>query len=1156
VKDRADLDLLYADIAKAGGQYPLARSQYERIVLNKDYAGTQTKVIAQLRIAEVLRLTADYSGAETVLAKLRESGDKAVASQAYYMSARIKADQDQYSAARELVEEAIRLKPNAVEAKLLEAELNLKTGKLMEATQVDDITDLSTGQRILVPGRSLTIRIEDRNLSVVGKNNAIEVRVWTKGGDEEVFNLLPFGDSKTKFQGKVASELGAPVKQDNILQVLGGGKVYYDFTKRFRKANKMPLNAKPSPPVTVMSDSQFSISSGNIVVTAERNAGVRLEALAGKAKRGDLRSADRKLDEIKPGNPINVHVIDPDQSTTTEKDSVIVTATASSGDKVKFVLHETGPVTGVFAGKLKTGSAPAAAQASESNMGSDPAFAISGGEHPPWVALADNKRPKLYTVDMNDRVALKSLSILADVPGRGLKKFLVQTSLTGDGFKTVGAWPAALKPWNGSMQMTVMRFGLGRSAEWQDKKPLGNSPEAALLVELEKMRVVRYYMTFGGLGPDSPSPVVLPGTPSAKLDQGFRNKVKTVVRGNHHDHAENWFVLHLRGGFYLDSPGERTIQASVKDIRGHILIVNGQVAPVDEESGQPMLTRHFEKGAHAIDYYLWATAWQGKKPSYSIEWDIPKAPFFAAIPAKQFDVAKHPEISKKLSFTPATVKPVAGNKTFNVTFAKNSEARLVRLALLDFEGDAPALRKLTVHDTQDRKVLPTKMDLLALRKNDVLETNPGDTITVSYEDPTPIVPANRVRSDRMKATYTTAKIGAYFMAVVPDRQGTPKRQYFRMRRFRAGQVVNVFVYDPDADVSGERDIVQLKVRTSSGTELKIKALESLGPRQNPALKAEHTGWFLARVFPVEGAPQREGEVKLLPDDGLTITYLDRENMDKGIPWKRSTFVEQAGQGKPVLRGFDVETAELDSSKRIETPAQIKKGAAQRMPGNEMGAALKGEFVPVRRTLMSKGRASADNDKTAKAPILGKAAFEVTWPAIALSSSSEVHFFAQSYASRRLAGVTDPKHFDPKMPGTVRLKVKVDGRGDESAPPGYDRTSVRYADPVDPKQIGREKSPLDLGLFRCYVPLVLGEPSTMTTEERAERVREAAELRADRDRDEDEFEAGGVPLGAVPVQGTNDGVVIGFPYNKNVLAYEKGELGKKWIVRHYTLFSDP
>ncbi|MHC4841889.1 MAG: hypothetical protein ACYTDT_13205, partial [Planctomycetota bacterium] len=72
VKDRADLDLLYADIAKARGQYPLARSQYERIALNKDYAGTQTKVIAQLRIAEVLRLTADYSGAETVLAKLRE----------------------------------------------------------------------------------------------------------------------------------------------------------------------------------------------------------------------------------------------------------------------------------------------------------------------------------------------------------------------------------------------------------------------------------------------------------------------------------------------------------------------------------------------------------------------------------------------------------------------------------------------------------------------------------------------------------------------------------------------------------------------------------------------------------------------------------------------------------------------------------------------------------------------------------------------------------------------------------------------------------------------------------------------------------------------------------------------------------------------------
>jgi outer membrane protein assembly factor BamD (BamD/ComL family) len=1158
VEDRANLDLLYADIAKAGEQYPLAKSQYERIVLNKDYAGTQTKVIAQLRIAEVLRLTADYGGAETVLAKLRESRDKEVAAKATYMSARIKADQNQYGAARELVEETVRLNPNAVEAKLLEGELNLKTGKLPDATQLD-ISDLSTGQRVLVPGRSLTVQIEDRNLSVVGKNNAIEVRVMTTGGDLEVFNLLPFGDSKTKFSGRIASELGAPAKQDNILQVLGGDKVYYDFSKRFRQANKMPLQAKLSEPVTVLSDSQFSISSGNIVVTAERDAGLRLEALARKAQHDDLRSADRKLDEIKPGNPINVRVIDPDQSTTTETDSVTVTATASSGDTVKkLLLAETDPVSGVFAGELKTGAAPAAAQASESNVGSDPAFAISGGEHPPWVALADNKRPKQYTVDMNDRAALKSLSILADVPGRGLKKFAVQTSLTGGGFKTVGAWPTAVQPWDGSMQMTVMRFGLARSAEWQDEESRGKDAKASQAAESKKMRVVRDFMTFGGLGPDNPSPVVLPGTPSATLDQGFRNSVKTVVSGGHHDHAENWFVLHLRGGFYLDSPAERTIQASVKDVRGHVLVVNGQVAPVDEDSGQPMLTQYFEKGAHSIDYYLWATAWHGKKPGYSIEWDIPEAPFFAPIPAEQFDVTMHPEISKKLTFTPATVTPVVGNKTFDVTFAENMEARLVRLALLDFEGDAPALRKLTAHDTQDRKVLPTEMDLLALRNNDVLETNPGDTITISYEDPTPIAPANRIRSDRMKATYTTAKIGAYIMEVEQDVHGRSVRKYTTMRRFRPGHVVNVFVYDPDADVSGERDTVPLKVRTSAGTEVEIKALESPSPRKSYDTKAEHTGWFLARVFPVEGVPQREGEVQLLPDDGLTITYLDRENMDKGIPWERSTFVEQAGQGVPVLRGFDVETAELPEAQRIETPAQLalKKGAAQHIPGNEMGAALKGEFVPVLRTLMSEGRESADNDKTAAAPILSGAAFEVTWPAIALSGSSEVAFFAQSYASRRLADVTDPTHFDPEMPGTVPLKAKVGGGSGQSAPPGYARMAVRYADPADRKQIGRDKSPMDLGLFRCSVPLVLGDPSTMTFEERAERTREAEEARSDRDRGEEEFVGGGVPLGAVPVLGTNDGVVIGFPYSTDVVAYEEGELGTNWIVRHYTLFSDP
>jgi outer membrane protein assembly factor BamD (BamD/ComL family) len=77
---------------------------------------------------------------------------------------------------------------------------------------------------------------------------------------------------------------------------------------------------------------------------------------------------------------------------------------------------------------------------------------------------------------------------------------------------------------------------------------------------------------------------------------------------------------------------------------------------------------------------------------------------------------------------------------------------------------------------------------------------------------------------------------------------------------------------------------------------------------------------------------------------------------------------------------------------------------------------------------------------------------------------------------------------------------------------------------------------------------------MTPEERAERAREEADRRtAGR---KSEFTVGAVPLHVVPVRGLDDGVVIGFPFNTNVVAYEAGDLGTNWVVRHFTTFSDP
>ena len=96
-----------------------------------------------------------------------------------------------------------------------------------------------TLQRIIVPGKPLKISLEDKNLAIVGKSTDIEIRAWTKSGDEEFFSLLPFGDSKTKFRGQIDTELAETSKGDKVLQLLGRDEVHYDFSDAFKKENKV-----------------------------------------------------------------------------------------------------------------------------------------------------------------------------------------------------------------------------------------------------------------------------------------------------------------------------------------------------------------------------------------------------------------------------------------------------------------------------------------------------------------------------------------------------------------------------------------------------------------------------------------------------------------------------------------------------------------------------------------------------------------------------------------------------------------------------------------------------------------------------------------------------------------------------------------------------
>jgi tetratricopeptide (TPR) repeat protein len=412
---QAGLLVAYADIALARRDYPQARALYERIAAAKEFDGTAGKRDAELRVAEADRLARQFDAAKERLDRLARRPDRILQTEANYQLALLKADQEEIEEAAGYLEKVFTLVPNHVGGRILEGKLNLLRRKYDVASKVK--LGVLGDKKFLIPGKPLEVDLEDKNLAVVGKATQIEIKAWTASGDEERFNLFPFGDSKTRFTGQIPTQLAAPMKGDHTLQVVGGDTVRYTFAESFGGA-KGALADEPAA-MTVVTDSDFFVSSGAILSKEELENRALEKLIRDKLRLNEgmeremALAATRSEDQIKPGNRINVRVVDPDRSTSPAKDTLQVRAATASGDSLLVTLTETDAYTGVFEGSVPTGSSQATAYATDSTDGNDPNNTISPGAATPWIALADNKRPKAFSVDLNDNVALGSMTVTA-----------------------------------------------------------------------------------------------------------------------------------------------------------------------------------------------------------------------------------------------------------------------------------------------------------------------------------------------------------------------------------------------------------------------------------------------------------------------------------------------------------------------------------------------------------------------------------------------------------------------------------------------------------------------------------------------------------------------------------------------------------------------
>ncbi|MBM4164292.1 MAG: hypothetical protein FJ222_07620 [Lentisphaerae bacterium] len=1140
---RAQVQISYADIAFARQQYPQAKAQYERIVSAKDFADTQGGYRAELKIAEVDRLMRAWDAALERLEKLDKLRDTYIQAEARYQMALLKFDQEDYVGAREQLARVFAISPNHSLAGLLEGTVNRKTGKLIEATDIR--IGVPADQQTIVPGRPFQVNLEDRNLSIVRKATDIEIRVWTDSGDEEFFLLFPFGDSKTRFRGEIPTTMAITAKGDRLLQVLGADKVHFGLSERFRKAANITRDDVGT--LGVITDGELFAASGSIP-TREEQQRMAMEA----SIRGDLQkagskspenarllqvlnapkegaeaevklSAVRSTTEIKPGNPVYIRVIDQDGNTTHQKDTLAVRAMATSGDTVKrVVLTETDTHTGVFEGKLTTLSAPATAFASDTAEGRDPtAVIVADPKLLPWAGVtADNNRNKTFTVDLKDSVAFGKLTMTADVAGRKLKRFALETSKNGSDFSSVGSWPGTTAAWDGSIRLRLINYG---------------PPAAAFSAkQFDKFAHIKDYFDVGRLQFDHPVEII-PGKVAGDLSQAI-SAAETKLGGKS---PSGLTLAHLQGTFFIQKRQQRTFSVQAKtatdaDLTKRsktlwYLAIDGalgiQPRGAESESAMRNNTVTLTRGYHTIDLY--AVIPSGSPGDYQLLWDVETDPYTAPVPQAIFTPAEWPEHQPPLGFKPTEIKANADGTVFDVAFPPEVRGRALRLRIFDYESAAPEIRKIGLIDVEGKQVLPAKEDLIGMRSNDILEIVPGDKITITYEDRTAITQARKTLEAFLSATFYNASLNAYLIETDVTPNGTRRALLLPNKRFRPDVPMAIMVSDPDADETATPDKVPVNVRaTVTGGKTDLVMLEN-----KPA-----SGDFVSRFFPILGAAKRPADLTVTEEDDIVITYRDKENVDYGVPWDRVVQLEPpVGWMKSQLRVYDFSSKPLSEEARAKAMAASssdkKEDATESiLPGYSLTGVRPDSPVPT---------------GPVKIPFGGSLVVELLNPSLAFSALSEAEISVQILPAGMQPPVTNGAPFDPTLPGTIRYRALLGGGGSGSTPVTYASAML-----VTDKFAG---SAQDDGRYMFTIATVPGslDQIKMPTYQETE---------------EDGVEMGGFSVACLTEDGASASIVRKFPWPKLRVrpndrlrvAMNSAPAGAqpRWEVWDVSMFGDP
>ena len=869
---RARMQLALGKTYFRAQRFDIARSEYTT-VMNR-YSKTPEAIEAEFGIGETFMSQKVYDQAEAVFEKLAGHRDREVVIRAEFLRGVLAHRRGDLEEARTIFRTVLDRVPSIELAN--QALYNLAEVYGAEQRYMDQLELLRTvgrlgrsSKRTHMPGSPLSIVVQDSDLGTSQGRTKIPVRITTEpGGDEETVFLLASAGSKGLFRVDVETRLGQAIKNDRALQLTGLDTIRCDYPPEFKAQFKsVPLS---DAEIKVASDAKLDVASRQIIDETKETISQSLEREAREREEGRRASQARPADQLKPGNPIYLRVIDPDRDVGEQRDTLTIKLQAASGDQVNVTMKESEPHSGLFEGTVNTGELPAGALASDTALEHSPLMAIDQSEETAWISEPDGATPKTLSVDMKNLKLVSNVAISTPDPTRQAPvRGELRGSEDGRMWFRLASYPP-LPPEDsvagefGPMQMRIYAGNHTYFSTWKQIVELSKNGEPLQTLPVEELQ--------WNLPAD-------------------------------HEDANKPFSIVWNGQFV--QPRSGAVRFSVQGIVTAVMVDGQLELPLG--AGNRTVDVWLARGTHELTIFSslgaaqqGAQALRARADNNSTELAV--TPFRSS----DFDLTQ-PEAKKGLPRSAPTVA-VADN-VWSFQF-EPIELRHAQFVIQEYLGESVAISKFQVGH-EEEIYLPTKADLLSLAGNDVLEMAGGDRIVASYTDEFTqnSLGRSQILTKTLTATYHNASLQPINYEFRRDSNGQVYSFEKQLIRIDPGERFILQIVDYDMDQTAGADQLKIQVAVNDGEPVELLATEV----------PERAGYFTKEID-TSAKPEKD-KLTVKPGDRIYCTYLDTQNTFPGHAVARETIVHVTQPSEAEIR--ILETRVIRNPEDDKAPPQIQ-----------------------------------------------------------------------------------------------------------------------------------------------------------------------------------------------------------------------------------------